>query len=194
MQNSGDQILVFDTRCLYDQMKSHVNYNFKSDHTVSFPSDYILENNLDVYKFADWVPNLLMKDEMLKSMDLVTDAQQTVFKNRKRMFIYIIASNSHNVDYFKIEKMFLEKYANDVFSSKTKKIGKVKDYISLRYAVLLIHALKKERIHREVYLVHDCQRQLEHKYKFLMDSHINKFVNRYDVPTPHQYHTSLKFT
>ena len=101
------------------------------------------------------------------------------------MFIYIVATNSHNVDYFNAEEMFQESYADEVFSSKTKKVGKVKDYISLRNAILLVHALKKERIHREVYLVHDCQRQLEHKYKFLMDSHINKFVGKYDMPTPH---------
>ena len=92
----------------------------------------------------------------MNEMHLVNESQKGIFKNRKRMFIYIVATNSHNVDYFNPEEMFQESYVNDILATKTKKLGKVKDYISLRNAILLIHALKKERIHREVYLVHDC--------------------------------------
>ena len=106
MQNAGDQILVFDMRTLFDQMKSHINYNFKCDHTVSIPLDFILENGLDIYKYSDWVPNLLQKDHMMNEMHLVNEAQKGIFKNRKRMFIYIVATNSHNVDYFNPEEMF----------------------------------------------------------------------------------------
>jgi hypothetical protein len=65
--------LIFDTRSLYDYLKSHVNYNFKSDHTIPLPSDFILENDLDVCKYSDWLPNLMMKDPYLQSIGVVND-------------------------------------------------------------------------------------------------------------------------
>lgn len=91
-----------------------------------------------------------------------------------------------------MEKLFRPKYAEDIFSFN--RMQKIADFISLRNAIMLIAALKKERVHREVYLVSEGQKSLEHCYRYLMSSHINKFKNRFLVPPEkHLYHTSLNF-
>jgi len=58
----------------------------------------------------------------------------------------------------------------------------LEDYLSLKNAILLIAALKKERIHREVYLLDDSITQLEGKYKFLMSSHLKRFKKMFSMP------------
>jgi hypothetical protein len=144
---------------IYDILRTHVNYNFQNDHNIPIPSDYLMEHGLSMYDYKDWIPNKLGKDEKLIEFNLINDKKLKAFNERKRKYIFIIACNTQNIDDIKLEKMFRPSYANSViYNKKTKKpnkLSKVKDYACLRNAVLLIHALKKERVFREVYLVRD---------------------------------------
>jgi len=47
LQNDSDKVLILDTRSLIDQMRSHLNFNFKNDSHIPIPSDLILNRNLD---------------------------------------------------------------------------------------------------------------------------------------------------
>jgi len=58
----------------------------------------------------------------------------------------------------------------------------LEDYLSLKNAILLIAALKKERIYREVYLLDDSIHNFEKKYKFLMSSHLKRFKKMFSIP------------
>ena len=70
----------------------------------------------------------------------------------------------------------------------------IKDYFSLRNAMMLIAALKKENVHREVYLVKSSFVQLEKNCRFLMSSHLNKFKNyTYMPPESLEHHSGHTF-
>jgi len=58
----------------------------------------------------------------------------------------------------------------------------LEDYLSLKNAILLIAALKKERIHREVYLLDSSMTNFEDKYKFMMSSHLKRFKKMISMP------------
>jgi hypothetical protein len=88
--------------------------------------------------------------------------------------------------------LFRPKYLEGIFESK--KVTKIADFISLRNAIMLIAALRKERVYREVYLCQEGQKSLEHCYLYLMSSHINKFKHRFIVPPEkHEFHTAMNF-
>ena len=66
--------------------------------------------------------------------------------------------------------------------------------MSLRNALMLIDTLKKNNCYRNVYLVRDSQRAIEHCYRFLCSSHLNRFKDRFFMPpNKHIFHNSLKF-
>jgi len=153
MQNYGSQVLVFDMRSMYDILRSHINYNFKHDHHIPLPFDYVVKNGLSMHDCIDWIPNVLFKDEQLKEHNVISDAKLKTFKARKRMYVFVIASHTQNISSFNLGKLFRPLYAEGVIG--TGRLSKVKDYLSLRNAILLTEALKKERVHREVYLVRD---------------------------------------
>jgi len=89
--------------------------------------------------------------------------------------------------------MFRPKYGEGVIAKN--QLNKLNDYISLRNAVLLIDALKRDSIHRNVYLVRDSERSIEHCYRYMCSSYFNRFKNRIEMPPLKlQFHTSLKFT
>lgn len=92
IQNEGDKILVFDMRSLNDILNAHFNFNFKYDHTIPMPADYITENQFSMENFANWVPEKLFKDETLKKINMVNNEKLQKFKNRKRLYIFIIGA------------------------------------------------------------------------------------------------------
>ncbi len=97
-----------------------------------------------------------------------------------------------SLDSFKIEKLFRPRYGEGVMSLNKK--DRLQDYMSLRNAVLLIDTLKANNCHRNVFLVRDSQRSIEHCYRYLCSSHFNRFKDRFLLPpNKHQFHTSLKF-
>ena len=89
--------------------------------------------------------------------------------------------------------MFRPRYGEGVLAQN--KQTKLNDYLSLKNAVLLIDALKRDNIHRNVYLVRDSERTIEHCYRYMCSSYFNRFKNRIEMPPEKlPFHTSLKFT
>jgi hypothetical protein len=85
-------------RSMSDILNAHFNYNFKYDHTIPIPSDYVCENDLDMNKFADWVPDMFFKDEEMIKFNLVNDDKLKAFKARRRQYVFVIASHTRNID------------------------------------------------------------------------------------------------
>lgn len=48
LQNESDKILIFDMRSLYDILRGHINHNFQSESNIPVPSDFVIENKLDI--------------------------------------------------------------------------------------------------------------------------------------------------
>jgi hypothetical protein len=89
---------VLDMRTTYDIINAHFNYNFKYDNQVPIPSDYVVENKLDMKDFAKWVPNMLFKEEEMNKFNLVNKEKLDKFTNRKRLYVFVIASQTRNID------------------------------------------------------------------------------------------------
>ena len=131
-----------------------------------------------------------MKDETFLSLKLVNDLTKKKFENRRRMYVFIIATNDFSLNDFQIEKLWEAEYRNQILQSKNER--QITDFASLCNALLLMNALKGERIHREVYLINESMKYMQSKYQFLMSSNIEDFKH---VPLPSflEHHTSLKF-
>jgi len=97
-------------RQLNDILNAHFNYNFKYDHSIPMPSDYLTENELSISDFAKFVPNTLFKDEMMVKTNLINSTKLAKFSNRKRLFIFVLASHNRNIDQFTLTKLFRPKY------------------------------------------------------------------------------------
>lgn len=68
--------------------------------------------------------------------------------------------------------------------------------MALRNAILLMEALKSQQnVHREVFLVRDGQRSIEHCYRYLCKSKFDRFKNRIIKPPKDrmEFHNGLKF-
>lgn len=89
----------------------------------------------------------------MKQFNLVNDQIKKRFQAKKRNYIIIIGTDTHDVNEFKISEIFEKSYRNEIVSSNN--LAKVKDYVSLRNALIMISALKQERVFREVYLLKD---------------------------------------
>ena len=122
----------------------------------------------------------MFSNEEMKEFNMVNDRKLKMFNNRKRLFIFIVGTNSQSIDNLKMEKIFRPKYYQGIVA--TGNVNLIKDYISLRNALLLVDSLKNEKIHREVYLVRDGMKNMESEFMFLMASNINKFKNRFILP------------
>ena len=72
---------------------------------------------------------------------------------RKRSYVFIIATNTYDLSTFRVQDIFDKNYRNEIISSNN--LAMVKDYVSIRNAMILVSALKQERVHREVYLLED---------------------------------------
>ena len=167
-----------------------MNFNLKFDHNIPLPFDYLDEKNLKLKDYKEWIPNVLMKDETFLSLKLVNELTKKKFDSRRRMYIFVIATNDYVISDFQLAKMWDPEYREQIIKSDNEPL--ITDFVSLCNALLFMHHLKSERIFREVYLVGDAMKQLEAKYQFLMSSNIEDFKH---IPLPSclEYHTSMTF-
>lgn len=98
LENEGDKILVFDMRQLNDILNCHINFNSKSDHCVPIPFDYISEKGFSMQNFSKWAPAVIFKDRILQQLNLVNQGMLDKFMERKKQFIFIIATNKYDID------------------------------------------------------------------------------------------------
>ena len=76
--------------------------------------------------------------------------------------MFVIATHTYDISNFRLQDIFEKSYRNEIISSNN--LAKVKDYVALRNAMILISALKQERVFREVYLLADSQTTFENRY------------------------------
>jgi len=98
-----------------------------------------------------------------------------------------------NFNLFDTTKLFDPEYAEKF--SKNQVISE--DLVTLRNAIELIAALKKERLHREVYLLRDSIHKFKSQYPFLTGSYLkshSKFIVP-DVGAPQfkKFHSGQQF-
>lgn len=55
IQNDGEVVLIFDMRSMYDIFRGQINHNFKSQSNLPLPSDFIIENKLNIQEHANWI-------------------------------------------------------------------------------------------------------------------------------------------
>ena len=167
LQNDSDKILMFDMRSTMDQVRSHINFTFQNDSVIPIPSDVILKNNLaalsgdptkellKVAEFQKWIKKEIFENSTLKKLNMVNEKKEKKFAGRKRQYVFVVPTQKFNVDQFTVGQVFDPKYALEIYNKEASNPKVLEDYLSLKNAVLLIAALKKERIHREVYLLDD---------------------------------------
>ena len=63
--------MFIDTRPLYYFLRGYIDHNHTRDNTIPMPADFMLENNLKMRDYKDWVPNVLFKDENMNKYNLV---------------------------------------------------------------------------------------------------------------------------
>ena len=131
-------------------------------------------------KVSDWINPMIFENETFKQFNMVNSAKKERYKAKRRNYIFIIACSSYSLNHFKMEKLFRPLYEQGVL--ETNNLAKIKDYIALRNALVLISALKKENVHREVYLLQESYLQFEKQYRFMMSSHLNKFKFHCMIP------------
>lgn len=195
LMNYGNEILFFDMRSVYQILRGHLNFNRLNNTLIPLPFDWIVKNNLSIEDYQKWIPEVLFKDENLRKVNLINDKKVEAFKKLKRRMIFVVASHTKSIEQFKIQKMFRLKYGRDVL--KVKDINQMKDYMALRNAVLLIEALKRQQnCYREVYLIRDGQRAIEHCYSYLCKSKFDRFKLRTIKPPKEglEFHSGHMFT
>ena len=192
--NYGDQVIVFDMRSTFQILRAHLNYNHKNDSLIPIPYDYLLQNDLEISKYLDWLPSKLLTDPDFLKCKLVNKAKQQAIQRIKRYIVFVIGSNHQSIEQFKIQKIFRPKYGEDVLGLNN--LNVLSDYVTLRNAVLLVDALKaQQNVFREVYLVRDGHRNLEHCFSYLCKSKLERFKTRNLKPPKNRpaLHTGLKF-
>jgi hypothetical protein len=93
----------------------------------------------------------------------MNDTKISKFDSRRRWYIFIIATHSQDLDQINLSKLFCNKAENPS-----------DDHLTLRNAIILLDLLKKERVHREVYLLKDSMSTFTSKYNFLVTSFLYK--------------------
>ena len=94
VQNNSNMVLFIDTRPLYYFLRGYIDFNHTQDNNIPFPSDFILEHDLKMKDYKDWVPNVLFKDPELNKFNLINKAKIDAFKNIKRKYVFVIASHT----------------------------------------------------------------------------------------------------
>jgi len=177
---------------MYYHLRGHLDYNFKQDSNIPLPCDYLAENDLSIRDVYKWLPTITTFDKELETFNIINEQKLAAFKAIRRKYVFIIASHQKNIDSFKIEKLFRPRYGEGVMSLNKK--DRLQDYMSLRNAILLIDTLKQNNCYRNVFLLRDSQRSIEHCYRYLCSSHFNRFKDRFLMPPiKHEFHNSLKF-
>lgn len=172
--------MILDLRTTYDILRSHLNINFKFDSHVPVPADYVIEESLLLSSISEWITPKIFENETFKQFNMVNNAKKERYKAKRRNYIFIIATTGYSLNHFKMEKLFRPLYEQGVL--QTNNIQKIKDYTALRNAMVLISALKKENVHREVYLLQESYLSFEKHYRFMLSSHLNKYKYYTMVP------------
>ena len=73
-----------------------------NDTNVFLPSDYMLENWLSIKNCQEWLKDKMFNDDQLKEFNLVNEGKLKTFNNRKRLFIFIVGTNSKSIESFKL--------------------------------------------------------------------------------------------
>ena len=132
----------------------------KFDHNIPLPIDTLSDYELKMSDYTNWIPNKLFKDTKLTKFKFFEDDCRKRYELRKRMYIFIVATNHYNVNEFELHNMFDMKYQQSILDQNCEK--KTTDYLSLCNALLLMQALKKnERIFREVYVLGESMKNIE---------------------------------
>ena len=140
LQNDSDKILVFDMRSMIHFLSGHINHNQKNDTSIPVPPD--------IFESEDKFSIDLLKSEVLnnphyKELQIMNDTKISKFDSRRRWYIFIIATHDQDLDQIDLSKLF----------QKTENPSE--DLQTLRNAIILLDCLKRERVHREVYLLKD---------------------------------------
>eukprot|EP00347_Sterkiella_histriomuscorum_P011202 403373359 len=150
-QGSNGKMLTFDMRSRMNYHQAHLK------DSISFPIDLC-----DEEFFIRWDVNYI-QNHILKNKE-----KQSLFRNRKRLFVNIIAGQEDiQTIMFQAGMLFNEQHMkmmqiNPMFNKKQS----LEDILSFRNALLLIKALKNERI-REVFLCVNGFNVFLDKYPFL---------------------------
>ena len=120
IMNNCDSVVIFDMRSMYYYLRGHMDFNLRSDSNIPLPVDYLLENDLNIKDIHDWLPKLSETDPEMKKFNLLNDEKLKNFKNIKRKYVFIIATQQKNIDSFKIEKIFRPRYGEGVISLNKK--------------------------------------------------------------------------
>ena len=120
IQNDSDKILIFDMRSILNHMRGFINHNYKNDSAIPMPLD-LISDDLQISE--------ILQDENLRQFNLISDKKVEKYQLRKRLYIFIVATQNEAVSDFCLEKIF----EPDNFSEDTQ---------ALRNAVQLINILK----------------------------------------------------
>mmetsp|Transcript_47767 Transcript_47767/g.35017 ORF Transcript_47767/g.35017 Transcript_47767/m.35017 type:complete len:132 (-) Transcript_47767:859-1254(-) len=117
------------------------NHNCHLENSINLPLNYC-----DDEFFINWNPEKI-STEIIKN-----PVKKSLFDQRKRLYVCIICSEYDTTNFLdKLHRIFdvssLDSYVKKYVESK----DKVENLLSLRNALLLYKALKKERI-REIYI------------------------------------------
>ena len=151
IQNATEHILILDMRPTHLILRSHINFDLQNNSNLPLPSDLVM----NLHDFSS-----IFENELLRKYELVNSKKIEKFKNKRRLYVFIVASENSDVD---LGSMNSSSDDDDA------------DRLSIKKALALIAQLKKERVFREVYLLRESHRSFENRYKFLMSSHIARF-------------------
>ena len=95
---------------MFKILKRQLNYNMNFDHNIPLSIDFLTDNQLSMKDYKQWIPETLFKDEFMKKLNLVNGNSFKRYEGRKRMYIFIIATNHFNIDTFQLPNIFTEEY------------------------------------------------------------------------------------
>lgn len=88
IQNDTENILILDLRSVKNIVRSHINFDLQNSSNVPLPLD-LIENMSDFKTIFD--------NQILRKYDLINDKKLLKFKNKKRSYVFIIASEHKEV-------------------------------------------------------------------------------------------------
>ena len=89
-------------RSMYDILRGHVNHNFSSENNIPIPSDFVIENKLDIQNINEWIQDKIFGHEELKQFNLVNAQKAKKYSARKRSYVFIMATNTYDLSTFRV--------------------------------------------------------------------------------------------
>ena len=162
----------------------------KMDHCMPFPFDYVMDRELQIEDYKQIVAKILSNDSNLKELNIINGDLLKKFEGRKRMYVFIVPTNTFGTDDFKLERMWQPDYLQEVLQERN--LERMRDFASLSNALRLVNALKQERIARELYILKDSHSTFRSNYPFLMSSHLKQLMHVLP-PVSLEFHNGLSF-